>query len=232
MNLPPGEPDAGPWRVVTLDDLLRLVRAAAGRPVGRPAIVAVDGRSASGKSTLAARLHAHTPSSAVVHTDDLAWHEPLFGWGHLLADDVLAPLRAGRPVAFTPPQWRSRGRDGGVVVPAGLDQVIVEGVGASHREHAPLVDVTVWVQSDHAEAERRGIARDIASGVNGDEAAATAFWHDWMRAELEFLAGQRPWERAAVVVNGTPRRSLDGDQVELGTAAKPADRAPPDILRP
>jgi hypothetical protein len=33
----------------------------------------------------------------------------------------------------------------------------------------------VWVQSDFAEAERRGIARDIAQGVNGDPEASTRF---------------------------------------------------------
>ncbi|WP_448616355.1 hypothetical protein [Modestobacter sp. URMC 112] len=96
LTLPPGEPEAGPWRPAPLPALLDLVLTAAGNPEDRPRIVAVDGRGASGKSTLAARLGALVPASAVVHTDDLAWHEPLFGWGHLLADDVLRPLREGR----------------------------------------------------------------------------------------------------------------------------------------
>ncbi|MBM7806184.1 hypothetical protein JOD57_002021 [Geodermatophilus bullaregiensis] len=214
-TLPAGEPEAGPWRPVPVPALLDLVLAAAGDPRGRPRIVAVDGRGASGTSTLAARLSALAPASAVVHTDDLAWHEPLFAWGHLLADGVLRPLHEGRGLSYRPPQWDRRGRDGVVAVPPGSDLVIVEGTGASHREHADLVDATVWVQSDAAEAERRGIARDVADGVNGDPEQAAAFWHEWMREELPFLTRQRPWQRACVVVNGTPRRRLGSDHVEI-----------------
>jgi hypothetical protein len=95
LTLPAGEPEAGPWRSVPAAALLELILTVTGDPSGRPRVVAVDGRGASGKSTLAARLHALTPSSALVHTDDLAWHEPLFEWGHLLAGGVLRPLHEG-----------------------------------------------------------------------------------------------------------------------------------------
>jgi hypothetical protein len=215
VTLPAGEPDAGPWRRVDLSVLLSEVIAAAGQPTGRPRIVAIDGRGASGKSTLARRLHQHAGSSAVVHTDDLAWHEPLFGWGHLLADHVLRPLHAGRALAYRPSHWVQRGREGSIDVPAGRDLVIIEGTGASQREHAALIDVTVWVQADFAEAERRGIARDIAEGANGDPGQSVAFWHAWMAEELVFFDRQRPWERARVVVNGTPLDALGSDEVEL-----------------
>lgn len=221
LTLPPGEPQAGPWNRVTVQALLRRVLAAAGSPPGRPRIVAIDGRGASGKSTLAARLHALAAASAVVHTDDMAWHEPLFGWGHLLADDVLRPLHQGRALSYRPPQWEQRGRAGAIVIPAGTDIVFVEGTGASQREHTDLIDATVWVQADVVEAERRGIARDVAEGVNGDPDEAAAFWHEWMREELPFLDRQRPWQRAFVVVNGTPGARLDADHVEV--AAPPHD---------
>jgi hypothetical protein len=220
MTLPPGEPAAGPWRPVPFHAFADLVLTAAGTPVGRPRIVAVDGRGASGKTTLAARLHRHVPNSAVVHTDDLAWHEPLFAWGHLLADGVLRPLHRGEAVSFIPPAWAQRGRDGAVEVPAGLDLVIIEGTGASQREHAALIDTTVWVQADFAEAERRGIARDIAEGVNGDPDQAAEFWRDWMSEELPFLARQQPWRRARVIVNGTPGEQ-EGDDVVIALALDP-----------
>jgi hypothetical protein len=61
-----------------------------------------------------------------------------------------------------------------------------------------LVDAVVWVQSDIAEAERRGIDRD------GGDAAAVSFWHLWMAEELPFMARQRPWTRANVIAAGTP----------------------------
>ena len=214
MNLPPGEPAAGPWRRVTVTELLGLVLATAGEPSGRPWVVAVDGRGASGKSTLARRLCAASPRSTVVHTDDLAWHEPFFGWGHLLGA-LLEGVRRGDDVAYQPPQWRQRGRDGVITVPPGLDMVIVEGTGAS--QHPDLVDTTIWVQADFAEAEARGIARDVALGVNGDPQQATAFWHEWMAHELAFFDAQQPWRRASVIVNGSAGLGVDDDHVEIAS---------------
>lgn len=213
--LPAGEPAVTSWRVVRVAALVEQLAAGVGPVRGRPRIVAVDGRSASGKSTLASRLARAVPRSAVVHTDDLAWHEPLYAWGDLLADGVLRPLREGRALAYRPPQWDVRGREGVIEVPAGLDLVVIEGTGASHREHAGLVDATVWVQADFAEAERRGIARDVADGVNGGPEEARAFWHAWMAEELRFFERQRTWERADVVVHGTPDRALADDEVEI-----------------
>lgn len=215
ITTPPQEPAAGPWRAISEDDFARVVREGAPASAARPWIVAIDGRSASGKSTLAERLTRLTRRSAIVHTDDIAWNEPLFAWGTLLSEHVLGPLRRGEGVRFSPPAWAQHGRDGAIEVPAGLDVVVVEGVGAAQRELSELIDTTVWVQSDFATAQTRGIERDIAQGVNGSAEDATAFWHEWMAAELRFLADQRPWERAQVVVAGTPTIRLDEHQVAV-----------------
>ncbi|WP_187138355.1 uridine kinase family protein [Cellulomonas timonensis] len=211
-----GEPVAAPWTAASTDDLLRLLGATQGATAGRPRIIAVDGRSAGGKTTLAARMNAAVPASAIVHTDDVAWNESFFGWAPLLASGVLEPLRRGLAVSFQPPAWPAHGREGAIEVPAGLDLVIVEGVGASQRALTDLLDAAVWVQSDAAEAERRGIARDIAQGVNGDEAASVEFWHGWMAQELPFLADDRPWERADVIVCGTPGLVTGVDAASTG----------------
>lgn len=208
MHLPEGEPAAGPWRALSASELADRVLALTGVPAGRPAVLAIDGRGAAGKSTLAEVVVAAVPGAVVVHTDDLAWHEPFFGWGHLLRDGVLAPLHRGETVHFTPPQWEPRGRTGVIEVPAGSPLVVVEGTGAGQRTCADLVDAVVWVQSDFAAAEDRGVERDVASGVNGDRAQAAAFWHEWMGHELRFLAEDRPWQRAALVVAGTPVADL------------------------
>lgn len=213
-TLPAEEPAAGPWRPLHLDVLTARLLAAAGDPVGRPRIVAIDGRGAAGTTTLATAVAGRVPGAVVVHTDDLAWHEPLFGWGHLLVEHVLRPLHAGAALRFVPRQWVARGRAGAIEVPAGCPLVLVEGTGARQRGHAALIDASVWVQADLVEAERRGLARDTASGVNGDAEQAAAFWHHWMAAELPFLAAQRPWEDADLVVNGTPTAPLADDHVE------------------
>jgi len=81
--------------------------------------------------------------------------------------------------------------------------VLVEGVGAGRRELTHLLDAVVWVQSDLAEAERRGILR------GGGEAAHREQWDGWMAEELPFLASDRPWERATVIVAGTADLDYD-----------------------
>lgn len=201
VQLQPEEPAAGPWHAGTHEELLADLLAGTSLD-GRPAIVAVDGRSGAGKSTLADAL-ARVGEADILHTDDFAWHEPMFEWAPLLRG-ALTELRRTGALDYTPPAWVERGRTGSVVVPPGARLVVVEGVGSSQRAVADLIDAAVWVQSDDAEAERRGIARDIADGVNGDEQASTAFWFEWIAEERPFLAADRPWERADAIVAGTP----------------------------
>jgi hypothetical protein len=203
-----------------VQEVLALVLVAEGNPHGRPRIIAIDGRGASGKSTLAARLQALAPGSSVVHTEVPAWHEPLFDRGHLLADSVLRPLHQGRSLVYRLPQWKRRGRCGSIDVPAGSEIVFLEGTGASQREHESLVDATVWVQADFEKAERRGVARDVVEGVNGNAAQATGFWHEWMREERSLLDRQRPWRRACVMVNGTPRTQPETGHLEVTVGPK------------
>lgn len=203
MKLGPGEPPAGPWQVMPTSDLVRLIFDSERARDSRPWILAVDGRSGSGKSTIANSLHRFVPASAVVHTDDVAWHHSFFDWSDLLLEGILKPLRTGQAVSYRPPGWDKRGRPGAIDVAAGLDLIVVEGVGASRTELMPWIDRALWVQSDLEEAERRGIARD------GGTEAAKNFWREWGAQEFDFLQRQRPWERATVIVNGTPTQSYD-----------------------
>ena len=198
ITTPPVEPVAAPWHARPLADVLTEVRAALPAPASRPLILAIDGRSASGKTTMAARLSLLVPGSTVVHSDDVAWWESFFGWDHLMASGILEPLHRGEAVRYRPPAWEARGREGAIQVAAGLPLVIIEGVGVSRRSLAPLLDAALWVQSDMHEARRRGIERD------GATPADIAFWDEWDREELPFMAQDRPWERALAVVCGTP----------------------------
>ena len=70
----PEEPEAGPWRVELLSTVANAMtrRGPDRSSSGRPAVLAVDGRSNSGKTTLAARIRELVPGSAVIHTDDIA----------------------------------------------------------------------------------------------------------------------------------------------------------------
>lgn len=208
----PGEPDVDDWHPLPFAGLVAelVQRLGEGRRV-----LAVDGRSAGGKSTLAARLAEVIAASAVVSTDDVAWHESMFGWSGLLRDGVLRPFRTGSAVTFRPPAWERRGRDGVIEVAADVRVLIIEGVGASCVDLAPWLDLALWVRSDSVEAERRGIARDVASGVNGDAAETVAFWHEWQAAEQPFLLRDRPWERADAIVSGVSAESSGEDDLRL-----------------
>lgn len=188
------EPTAAPWQPSRLSDLVARFAPKSRRPF----VLAVDGRSGSGKSTLAERIAGTTQDAVVVRTDDVAWHESFFGWDDLLRDGVLEPVHAGHAVAFRPPAWDQRQREGAIVVRANARLLIVEGVGASRLTLQAYLDASIWVQSDGVDARRRGILRD------GGDQAAVSFWEEWDQAERPFLAADRPWERAAAVVCGTP----------------------------
>jgi pantothenate kinase len=189
--------------VISVAELWRVLLDAAGPRTGRPVVLGIGGRSSSGKTTLAGRLAAGKSRVAVLHTDDIAWRQAALDWDQLLVRGVLEPARHGRSVAYRPPKWDEHGRTGAVEVPAGTRVLIVEGVGASRRALAPVLDATAWVQADAALLERRNEGR-IAAGDT------TAGGHRaWMAEEDPFLLADRPWERATVVVAGTPELPHD-----------------------
>jgi hypothetical protein len=207
MRLAPEEPAAGPWRAARLAVVIGALTqlGTAGPGTARPVILAVDGRSNSGKTTLAARIGDAVAGSAVVHTDDIAWGHSRFGWADLLIDGILTPLRQGGAVAFRPPGWAGHGRTGCIQVPAGCRLLAVEGVGAGRREAASLIDALIWVQSGEGEAERRSLA------LVGKPGKSPTRWHaqEWMAEERPFVAADRAWERADIVISGNPGISYD-----------------------
>ena len=175
-----------------------------------PLIVAVDGRSASGKSTFGQHLakFLHAP---IVHTDDVAWHHSFFDWYPLLIEHILKPFKAGQAVNWTPESWQTRGREGAIVAPI-APMLIVEGVSASRLELQNWIDYSIWLETDLDVAEKRGLIRD------GPE--AHDFWFEWQAAERPFLEIDRPWERADLMVDGAP--TLEHDQETQFVMLKPS----------
>ena len=215
LQLAQEEPEAGPWRAELLTAVIEaLIWRGPGRVVsGRPVVLAVDGRSNAGKTTLAGRIRELVPGSAVVHTDDIAWEHSRFGWSDLLADGILAPVRQGRAVSFRPPRWAEHGRPGSIDVPAGCPLLVIEGDGAGRREVGHLIDALIWVQSDEREAARRARARTVhANAMDSANMPADGSPSDdagWMAEEIPFNTAQRTWERADLTVCGTPEIPYD-----------------------
>jgi hypothetical protein len=205
MRLHPGEVEATGWRVETLSEIVQRLRRAAPDVVGRPRLIAVDGRGGAGKSTLVGRLRAIVPASGIVHTDDVAWNQAYFDWGALMVENILRPLHRGDAVEFRPPAWVEHGRPGAIRVPAGVDVVWVEGTGIIREEFAAWIDASIWVQGDLDEQERRLVARDGDAPEQQEHIAA------WLSEELPLLRREQPWLRATVVVAGTTGLDHDPD---------------------
>ncbi len=164
-----------------------------------PTLIAVDGRSGSGKTTFATRL-SKALKAPVVHTDDVAWYHSFFDWWSLMTEHILEPFRAGKSINWTPESWKERNRTGSIVIPT-TKILIVEGVSASRRELSPWIDLPIWIETDLLIAQQRGLARDGET--------ARDFWFEWQAAERPLLEKDQPWTRAKLIVDGAPNLEYD-----------------------
>ena len=212
VELQPEEPAVTQWQVSGTDEVVAHLLSLVGAPEGRPAIIAVDGRGGSGKTTLTTALTAAVPGAQAFHLDDLIWNEPLYDWDQLYVDTLTRLHKAGC-LDLVPDKWREHRREGSIRVPAGSPLVVVEGTGAGLRAVSNLIDAHVWVQTGDDVAERRGIKRDIAEGVNGDAEESVRFWHWWMAGERLFFAKDRPWQRADVIVSGDAPTGVGAEEI-------------------
>jgi hypothetical protein len=166
-----------------------------------------------GKTTLAARISELVPGSVVIHTDDIAWAHSRFGWADLLIDGILIPVHQGQAVSYRPPRWDEHGREGSIEVPVGCPLLIIEGDGAGRREVTHLIDTVIWMQADERETGRRtaerAAKRPAADLANRPVDGAPFDEEGWMAEEIPFNAAQRTWERADIIVCGTPEIPYD-----------------------
>jgi hypothetical protein len=179
-----------------------LARYLVGRCAGpAPCVVALDGPSGAGKTTLAKALAARLPDAAVVHLDDLypGW-DGLDAAVPLLVEHVLAPLAGPAPIVVPAWDWTrdapgpARPRpDLGPPRPA---VVLVEGAGSGARACAPYLTALVWLEAPEPLRKERALARDGA--------AYAPHWDRWARQERRHAARERTRERADLVLDATP----------------------------
>lgn len=189
MQVDPGEDPSADL----VAHLTRLVLAAPPR-AGSTRLVAVDGPSGAGKTTLAEAL-AIRLGAPVVHMDDL-----YPGWDGLresrlrLSEWVVDPLRDGRPPRYRRWDWASSEYGEWVQVePSGV--VVLEGCGSGALDTADALSLLVWVEAEEGVRRERGLRRDPGY---------VDFWDRWGRQEREVFAQDRTRERADVVVDTTP----------------------------
>lgn len=194
----------------SLQPLRSLARELAALPpsLGPVRLIGIDGHAGSGKSTFAGRLSEALGGAPVLHLDDVATHEELFGWDERLRVQLLEPLAAGRPAHWAPYDWVDR-RFGPERVLEPAPVLLVEGVGAGRRALRPWLARLLWMEMPHAKSWGRGRDRD------GRE--LSDFWDEWERAELAHFSGDpsRPFADTLVRQSGT------GYEWSSGAAATP-----------
>ena len=164
---------------------------------GRTRVLALDGRSGAGKTTLAAELAAAAPGSDVVHLDAIypGW-DGLAATQGLVVEYLLEPLSTGRPAGHHRWDW-SAGRPGEW---HSLDPVpsllLLEGIGCGARACAPYLAGLVWLDAPSAVRRERALARD------GDTYAP--HWLRWADQEASYLNSEQPRQRADLVLGNPP----------------------------
>jgi uridine kinase len=170
--------------------------------LGRTRLVAVDGRSGSGKTWLADRLA--TPLGApVIHLDDLypGW-DGLDRAAGLLADWVIAPLARGDPARWRRFDWDSMNyAEWHTAGPA--DVVLLEGCGSIRSALADSYAARIWVEAPAAARQQRLRARP-------DWAAYKPHARRWAALEDQLYRTEHTRQHCDVIVNN-PQPSADVD---------------------
>lgn len=155
-------------------------------------MVAVDGRSGAGKTSLAGILRDELAAPVVSLEDLYGGWDGLEHGIDLLISEVLEPLAAGRVALVPRYDWVA----GEWAEPVALDPpevLIVEGVGAGARRAAAYASVLVWLEATPAVRKKRALDRD------GETFAP--HWDRWAAQEDAMLAREHTPERADLVVD-------------------------------
>lgn len=158
---------------------------------GATRLVAIDGPSSSGKTTLARDVAAEL-AAPTVHMDDLypGW-EGLREATALVAAWIVEPLRSGRPARYRRWDWKSSRYAEWVQLPA-ADVVVLEGCGSGARPGADALSALVWVEADEAVRYVRGMSRDQGFAP---------FWDLWAAQERELFVADGTRQRADLVID-------------------------------
>jgi len=166
--------------------------------------VCVDGRGASGKTTLGDFLGAHLTGFDMIHGDDyFEPHDDPITWGDFnearFEADVLSRIRVGdRKIPLRPFDFPN-----GRIAP---EQELLIGRGLVVERWFGLSlnvqwDITIWVETPPEICLERGLKRDDAHALG---ARARLAWEAvWQPREDHYIQQTAPVETADFVVDGT-----------------------------
>jgi uridine kinase len=203
--------------------LIDVLRRYLGRTLhahGAPLVVAIDGRSGAGKSTIAVQLAAVMPATVIPTDDFFAAELTAADWDarsprerardaidwRRLRRLVLEPLRAGQPAIWHPFDFGAGERaDGSYAIssesvrcePAPV--IILDGAYSSRPELADLVGCAMLVETPAATRRARLALREAPEFLEA--------WHErWDAAEDYYFSAIRPPESFDMVVDSAESR--------------------------
>jgi uridine kinase len=158
---------------------------------GRTGVVAIDGRSGAGKTSLAAGLRAELGAPVVTLEELYGGWDGLERGIDLLVSEVLEPLAGGRSARVPRFDWVAREWTEPVLLEP-PEVLIVEGVGAGARRAAAYESMLIWIEAAGSVRKKRAL----------DRAGETFFpyWDMWAGQEDEMLAREHTPDRADVIV--------------------------------
>ncbi len=174
-----------------------------------PVIIAIDGRSGAGKTTLAIELAAQLRNHhkvALFHLEDI-----YPGWNGLTAgieryvSTVLTPLSRAEPATWTSWDW-DRHYDGDTRVTLPAEIVIIEGVGAAAADARPMLSAVIWADAPDDIRRKRALDRDGGT--------YEPFWDQWAEQENAWLAADDVRRQADIRVRNNADGSATADVMQ------------------
>ncbi|MCC9176593.1 hypothetical protein [Arthrobacter sp. zg-Y750] len=149
----------------------------------KPLLIAVDGFSGAGKTTLATEVAAalsRRGSVRLFHLEDIypGWDGLESGMAYY-REQVLRPLARGQAAHWQAWDWEA-GRRGPWRSTEPADAVVFEGVGAAHREARSMLDTAVWVGGEESVRRRYALERDGSTYA--------PHWERWAAQERRWSA--------------------------------------------
>ncbi|MBI1879818.1 MAG: hypothetical protein HYR94_16615 [Chloroflexi bacterium] len=169
-------------------------------------LLAIDGHSAAGKTSLARALVHVLPHVSVVHMDDFyrsmpeeerasldatGGYQHYYDWQRLEAQ-VLIPLKTGQISHYQKYNWATNRLDAWAIVPPD-GVVVVEGCYAARPELRHYYDIIILVETSAQQRECRQQARADAS---------SEWLARWDAAERYYMDRYRPHDYADLIVAG------------------------------
>lgn len=208
--------------MILLQQIVRELMAKRGAPI----VVALDGPSGGGKSTVANELAALLPATVVPGDDFFAAQISRAGWERRtdmerardaidwmrLRQLALEPLRAGRPAVWYPFDFTAGERPDGSYGSAGRSErrdpapvILLDGAYSARPELADLIDLNILIDAPDEVRRARLEARESAAFLRA--------WHErWDVAEAYYFNHVRPASSFDVIVDtvsGTVRDERD-----------------------